>query len=200
MNSKRRILTAAIQEFSEYGFAGARMERISDRAGINKAMIFYYYDSKQNLYQAAIKHGIEGIFPKMRDLILLEGNPQTFLEKLPRLYISFFRENKAFVRMISFNFLQYQDTVESAFQQFFSGRKAVGPRLFRRKIETWYAEGKINEPDPVQFIVNVVSLCLFFIVARPILEAILKTDTDTEAFFEARIRSVVNVLKRGMLA
>ena len=197
-NSKQKILTAAIQEFSELGFAGARMESIARRADINKAMLHYYFSSKQNLYQAAIKHGIKQIFPKIRNLLLTENNPEKFLEKLPRLYISFFWENQAFVRMISFNFLQCQSTIRDAFEDFFTSRFTQGPRFFARKIKKWHEEGKISEPDPAQFILNVVSLCLFFVIAKPIMEAILDIEVD-KSFFETRINSVINILKRGML-
>lgn len=50
-----RILAAAIEEFSEYGFAGARIERISQRAGTVDRMLYYYYGNKERLYQAVLE-------------------------------------------------------------------------------------------------------------------------------------------------
>ena len=197
-NSKQKILAAAIREFSELGFAGARMESIARKDDINKAMLHYYFSSKQNLYQAAIKHGIKQIVPKIGNLLLTENNPEKFLEKLPRLYITFFWENQAFVRMISFNFLQCQSIIRDAFKEIFTSRLNQGPRFFKRKIQKWYEKGKISEPDPSQFILNVISLCLFFVIAKPIMEAILDIDVD-ESFFETRINSVIKILKQGML-
>jgi AcrR family transcriptional regulator len=197
-DTKEKILAAAVAEFSELGFAGARMERIAQRADINKAMLHYYFSSKEKLYQEAIKQGIKRIFPKIRNLLLTENDPEKFLEKLPRLYISFFWENQTFVRMISFNFLQYQSLIREVFSDFFTNRFSQGPRFFRRKIIKWHEAGKISEPDPAQFILNVVSLCLFFVIAKPIMEAILDIKVD-ETFFETRITSVINILKRGML-
>jgi len=50
-----RILASAIEEFSEYGFAGARIERISQRAGTVDRMLYYYYGNKEQLYQAVLE-------------------------------------------------------------------------------------------------------------------------------------------------
>lgn len=50
-----RILAAAIEEFSEHGFAGARIERISRAAGTVDRMLYYYYGNKERLYQAVLE-------------------------------------------------------------------------------------------------------------------------------------------------
>ncbi|HEX4028963.1 MAG TPA: TetR/AcrR family transcriptional regulator [Terracidiphilus sp.] len=53
--TRARILDAAIQAFSENGLAGARTEHIADAAGVNKALLYYYYKSKEALYEAALE-------------------------------------------------------------------------------------------------------------------------------------------------
>ncbi|HEY1622656.1 MAG TPA: TetR/AcrR family transcriptional regulator [Streptosporangiaceae bacterium] len=54
-DSSNRILEAAIAEFGAYGFAGARVNRIADLAGVNKQLIYYYFQNKSGLYEAALK-------------------------------------------------------------------------------------------------------------------------------------------------
>src|SRR5580765_8498841 len=49
-----RIVSAAREEFSRRGFAGARVEQIAERAGVNKQLLFYYYHSKRGLFQAVL--------------------------------------------------------------------------------------------------------------------------------------------------
>ena len=53
--TRARILAAAIREFSTDGLAGARTERIAEAAGVNKALLYYYFTSKQTLYNAAFE-------------------------------------------------------------------------------------------------------------------------------------------------
>lgn len=53
--TKSRILEAAFREFVEYGRAGARVDRVADRAGCNKAMIYQYFGNKDALFDALIE-------------------------------------------------------------------------------------------------------------------------------------------------
>ena len=61
--TRSRILEAALREFSSLGLAGARMDQIASAAGVNKALLYYHFDSKENLYLAAV----EMISGKIRD-------------------------------------------------------------------------------------------------------------------------------------
>src|ERR1035437_986415 len=61
--TRARILDAELQEFSAHGLAGARTEQIAAAAGVNKALLYYYFESKENLYIAAL----EMIAAKVRD-------------------------------------------------------------------------------------------------------------------------------------
>ena len=54
-DSRSRILAAAAAEFSARGFAGAGIDRIARRAGLNKAMIYYHFSSKQALYREILR-------------------------------------------------------------------------------------------------------------------------------------------------
>jgi TetR/AcrR family transcriptional regulator len=53
--TRARILDAAVQEFSSNGLAGARTEQIAEAAGVNKALLYYYFNNKQALYDAALE-------------------------------------------------------------------------------------------------------------------------------------------------
>src|SRR5215475_13241142 len=74
-DTRSRILDAALSEFASHGLAGARTDRIAQAAGVNKALLYYYFDSKENLYRAAL----EMIAAKVRDrtlaIFLLEFSP-----------------------------------------------------------------------------------------------------------------------------
>ncbi len=54
-HTRNRILDAAVQEFSSSGLAGARTERIAEAAGVNKALLYYYFKGKDALYEAALE-------------------------------------------------------------------------------------------------------------------------------------------------
>jgi len=59
--TRGRILDAAIRQFSENGLAGARTEQIAEEAGVNKAMLYYYFKNKEDLYEAALDAVFESV-------------------------------------------------------------------------------------------------------------------------------------------
>jgi TetR/AcrR family transcriptional regulator len=69
ISTEEKIIQAAIKEFSTYGFAGARVDRIAKSAKINKAMIYYHYKSKESLYETILSVPADGIFEFVRNLI-----------------------------------------------------------------------------------------------------------------------------------
>jgi len=69
--TRARILNAAVGEFSEHGLSGARTEQIAEAAGVNKALLYYYFKSKDALYAAALDTVAEGV--RDSSFALLEG-------------------------------------------------------------------------------------------------------------------------------
>jgi len=74
-----RIVAAAREEFARRGFAGARVEQIARRAGVNKQLLFYYYHSKRGLFQAVLTESAGELETALTSLSLPAGGP---LERL----------------------------------------------------------------------------------------------------------------------
>ncbi|HYU29992.1 MAG TPA: TetR/AcrR family transcriptional regulator [Gemmatimonadales bacterium] len=74
-----RIVAAAREEFARRGFAGARVEQIARRAGVNKQLLFYYYHSKRGLFQAVLTESAGELETALTSLSLTAGGP---LERL----------------------------------------------------------------------------------------------------------------------
>lgn len=68
-STEEKVIKAAIKEFAEHGFAGARMDRIAKNAKVNKAMIYYHYKSKEKLYEAILSIHTEGIHNFVKNII-----------------------------------------------------------------------------------------------------------------------------------
>lgn len=198
--AKERILQAALKEFSQEGLGGARVERIAKNAGINKAMIFYYFSSKQKLYREVLHNVMSKIFGQISEIISRETGADVFLEKMTEVYITFLAQHQDFIRMIALDMIQNPGNIDRFFKTFFHERFEKGPGLFLVRVQEWYKKGEISESDPLQFIINILSLNIFVFIGKPIFEAIFNVKIDEiEGFYENRIKSVVNILKKGML-
>ena len=80
--SQKDILDAALDEFAAHGLAGARMDRIAERAGVNKRLIYYYFESKESLFLAVLERAYEGIRTEERALSLSQVEPIEAIRRL----------------------------------------------------------------------------------------------------------------------
>jgi TetR/AcrR family transcriptional regulator len=201
MSAKDKILQAAIDDFSRFGFEGARVDRIAEKADINKAMIFYYFSSKRKLYQSIITNAFKRLLPEIRASIEKSESPERFLELLPEVYIRFLHENPYIVRLILPELMYRPDNITRILKDMFRNLPEPPQKTVLDMIRGWSEKGLIREPDPVQFIMNIISLSIFTFIGSPMVEAVLGVSIALdEAFIKQRIESVTHVLKGGMLA
>src|ERR1051325_3493566 len=80
--SQSTILAAARDEFAEHGLGGARVDRIAERAGLNKRLIYYYFADKETLFQAVLEQAYRDIREQERKLHLTDLEPETAVRRL----------------------------------------------------------------------------------------------------------------------
>lgn len=98
--SKERILEAAMDEFVEFGFYGARTQRIADKAKVNKALIHYYFSSKEKIYEEALSK-VFGLLMEKLNAIGDEPVPiEKKMEQIMDAYISIFTEYSGYFRFV----------------------------------------------------------------------------------------------------
>ncbi len=198
--TKERILQAAQKEFAARGFAGARMEAIARGAAINKAMLFYYFSSKDNLYRTVLLGVFSEIFGEIGRFISPALTPGLLLEKFPEIYIRFIARHPDLLRIMVFDLIHNPENVTAAMAEIIHDKMAFKPQPFLELIPKWHRQGLITEADPLHFMMNIIALAIFSFIGKPMVEAIsgiqIKDDAD---FLSKRIASVVNVLQRGML-
>jgi len=199
-NSKQRILNASLREFAAFGFEGARVDRIAENAGINKAMIFYYFSSKQNLFRTVVSEVLLDYIPKVQNVIRESSTPEQLFDALPSLYIRYFSKRKEIIQIIAHQLIHSPKTIAPVIGEIFAEVPDAPSKVLPVLIKNWHRKGLISESDPIQFILNVLSLCLLPIVASPMVEGILNIRIQDDAsFLEKRIRSITHLIKRGML-
>ncbi len=99
-NARARILTAALEEFSEKGFHNATIDSMAERAGIAKGTVYRYFKTKEQLFNA-LKEDTIGEFVEMaRKKISTEDDILTILEQVIENYLAFFQENSALFKVI----------------------------------------------------------------------------------------------------
>ncbi len=190
-NTEQAILFAARKVFIEKGKDGARMQEIANEAGINKALLHYYFRSKQKLFEAVFLEAFDKFLPQTE--ILISSNKPFFevLKSFIENYIGLILENPHIPGFILHELSQNPDNIA----QFISSRVNHLPVLIE-KIREEMDQGNIKPMDPMQILVNIIGLCVFPFVARPIIQAVFFQGDNTayETFLQERKNEVYNFI------
>ena len=96
-----RIITAAREEYAKRGFAGARVEHIARRAGVNKQLLFYYYHSKRGLFQAVLTQAAGELESALAALALPAGRPLDRLRRALEAQFDFLAHHPELVALLT---------------------------------------------------------------------------------------------------
>ncbi len=96
-----RIITAAREEYAKRGFAGARVEHIARRAGVNKQLLFYYYHSKRGLFQAVLTEAAGELESALAALALPAGRPLDRLRRALEAQFDFLAHHPELVALLA---------------------------------------------------------------------------------------------------
>ena len=99
--TRERILSAATAEFARHGLAGARVDRIAERAGANKRMLYHYFGAKEDLFLAALEASYEDIRSAERGLDLEHSDPREALKRLVDFTWRYYVEHPEFMTLLN---------------------------------------------------------------------------------------------------
>ncbi len=196
--TRARILDAALREFSALGMAGARMDQIAAAAGVNKALLYYHFDSKENLYIAAV----EMISAKIRDrsmaVFLRAASPG---ERLLRSTLDHFD------RILAQG--EFQSLMQQEMMRLHQGQSDALPVLVKRvfaPLQTMYqsmmregiASGELIDVDWLQIHLAALGANVFYFLAAPVWRILMPFEPFAPDVLEARRRSVVEFLGQAV--
>ena len=170
--TRERIKAAAAEVFIEKGLDGARMQAIADRAGANKAMIYYYFHSKEALFEAVIRETFEELFRLFsgiqpdRNLDLKKLIPQ-----IVHIHMRFLADHPYIPKIMVRELQSGNRIAEKVLREIFTKMKLGRYFNFIKAFDAGAKAGKIRRVDPLQTIWNIAALNIFYFVARPFLTA-----------------------------
>lgn len=200
-NAEERIFEAAVRVFARKGRDGARMQEIADEADINKAMLHYYFRSKDRLYAQVFHYVFHRFDRAFFDAVELAGEESfeaaltTFIDR----YIDFVGHNTDVLRLMVNEFLSGGEVVRGEIQKLVSSGVELPPLRFARLIARSIERGEIAPVDPRHLLLTVVSGCLFPLLALPMVSTLIpEASQDYEQFLLDRRSNLLQVLLRGL--
>ena len=173
-NTEGQILKAAIHVFQAKGMAGARMQEIADKAGINKAMLHYYYRSKQLLFEAVFKHAFSLLAPQLNAILNDDSTIEEKVKNFTSNYISFIVKHPYLPNFIIQELNRNPDFIQEM-------KNTTGfPNIekFKNQVKDEVEKGKIKPISAEQLFMNIMALNIFPFVAKPLIMAFTNTDND----------------------
>lgn len=178
ISTEKTILEAARKIFIRKGMEGARMQEIADEAGINKALLHYYFRSKEKLFQAIFEDAILKIVPGIMEMFRSDLPLFEKIEIFTGKYIDTFAENPFLPGFILNELSRDPQKIISLVS-----KAGLDPQLLIHQINREAESGNIQPVNPYHLVVNILSMCIFPFVASPMLLSII-FDRDDVAFSE----------------
>jgi TetR/AcrR family transcriptional regulator len=173
-NTEELIIEAAKKIFVKRGLAGARMQDIADEAGINKAMLHYYYRSKEKLFEIVFNEAIARVIGRLGTVV---AQPMPLMEKIPAIIDSYIDGLIEAPYLPLFVLNEISQNPELFLQRLTSQQNFPNVIEFMKEIIEAGKQGTIKDISPVHLFLNIVSLCIFPFLARPMAQAILQMDS-----------------------
>lgn len=168
MATEERILKAATTIFREKGREGARMQEIADAAGINKALLHYYFRSKDLLFERVFIESARLFFSRLNEVLQSDVDIFQKITRLCEAYISLSVENPFIPVFVIGEMNRSQDIFIS--KMFTATQSRPDFSLFRQQLQYAAAAGIIRPVAPQQLIMNILGLCIFPVIAKPMMQ------------------------------
>ena len=179
-DTEQRILDAAHAVFLRRGTSGARMQEIADEAGVNKALLHYYFRSKDRLAEAVFERAFRELLPAVLGTLGSELSVEEKVERVIAIELETLRRAPFLPGYVISELHQHPDRITQMLHAE-NGPAARFPGVMRtlgQQLDERAAAGTLRPIDPATFTINLLSLCVFPFVARPLLGAVFGWDAE----------------------
>ncbi|MGP8271878.1 MAG: TetR/AcrR family transcriptional regulator [Terracidiphilus sp.] len=196
--TRTRILAAAIRQFSENGLAGARTEQIAEAAGVNKALLYYYFRSKEDLYSAAMETIAEGVHASSMAVLDIDASAG---ERFLRLVLNHFdriHSNRVFQSLMQQEMIRLHrgevhtlgPLVEKLFRPLWIKVQSV--------VEEGIAAGELIPAEQTQIIYAGLGANVFYFLSAPMMRLARNVDLLEPAAISFRRKAAIEYLGQAI--
>ena len=190
-NTETQILDAAINVFQSKGMDGARMQEIADKAGINKAMLHYYFRSKQLLFEAVFDNAFSLLAPQLNAVLNDNSSIEDKIKNFTSNYITFIIKHPYLPNFI----IQELNRNPEFILKMKQNKDFPHLEIFKIQLENDVEKGLIKPISAEQLFINILALNIFPFVAKPLIMAFTNTDNESyKQLIEDRKTEVSNFI------
>jgi TetR/AcrR family transcriptional regulator len=173
--TEKNILEAAKRVFLLKGFDGARMQEIADEAKINKALVHYYFRSKDKLFDAIFQEAFQQFLPKVAEVMMTEKPLFEKIEFFVDTYLTMLLNNPHLPGFVMHELSRDPGRVVNIIRS-----SGIRPENLAVAIQKEVDAGIIIPVNPIHLIINILAMCLFPIIGKPIIRGFVFNDNEEE--------------------
>ena len=190
--TEEKILLSAKKVFYQKGLKGARMQEIADDASVNKAMLHYYFRSKEKLFDKVFEQSVQSVTPILMNVFLEESDLSTKITHMVEMLIDLFLNEPYLSNFIVNELSQNPEKFFLNVLDFEEGLIGKVIPVINQQIQSEIEKGNVNpEIRPAELIINIMSLCLLPIMGQSVLQQTLGIDSERMQRFMIKRKQTV---------
>jgi TetR/AcrR family transcriptional regulator len=191
VDTRTTILAAAERIFADAGLEGARMEAIAAKAGVNKALLYYYFRSKEDLYAAILESHLQEFRRRALEILSAHGSARSTLLRYMSLHFDFLSQRPFFPRLIH----RLMTTAEQPARRLLQEYREPLYRKLVEVVERGIRNRELRSVDSHHTVYSLVALTVFYFSAAPIVKSVSHIDPFEPANVERRKREVLKLVR-----
>ncbi|HKJ30759.1 MAG TPA: TetR/AcrR family transcriptional regulator [Balneolales bacterium] len=197
--TEENIFEAAVHEFACKGKNGARLHEIAKSAGVNKALVHYYFRNKELLYESVFDFMYSKFMRALHNA--MEGN-QSFRDLLKSFingYIDFLKENEGYSLLLQQELGIGATTLRKKYDEVVGQFEEAPSVHFMKKMEEAQKNGEIRDVDPYQTFITLLGSCIYIFIAFPIISTARPELADKkDEYIESRKEHIYDLIYNGL--
>ena len=194
LDTRATILAAAEQVFATAGPAGARIDEIAATARVNKALLYYYFKSKDGLYEAVLEDHFQEFNRQALAVLAAPDNARTVLLRYVSLYFDFISTRRRYAALYQQLMTARGRPLERLVRKYLVPRNVAFHNLLERGIRA----GEFRRVDVRHTTLSVVGLIVFYFSAAPALQALGHADAYNATHLKRRKQQVLDFIRYGL--
>lgn len=190
------ILDAGARIFADSGLAGARMDAIAAEAGVNKALLYYYFKSKESLFQAVIENHFHEFNQEALDVLASPGSARAVLLRYAGLHFDFISARLRYASLYQQLMMTGGKPLSHLVHKYFVPRAHALEKLLERGMR----EGEFRRAERMHTAISIVALIVFYFSSAHVLQGLGRIDAYSKANLKRRRQEMLDFIRYGLFA
>ena len=202
ISTEIRILEAAHKVFVKKGYAAARMEDIAKEAGINRALLHYYFRSKDKMFDIIFNQHFGEVLSGLGEMIKTEMSFEQRLKGIIEVYHNKFTSHPDLPLFVIHELAQNPKRLVELIEKLPVGEDGSKAKLavaFKAIVQKEVNAGRIKPIDGMQLLMNILALIIYPFIAKPIFQFVMQiNDNDYKSMLSKRKEGIFEFIMNAL--